>query len=91
MEGFCNEEIIYEDLEKEFSRMDIIYKGWRLPIHSVKQGNKPIPLQDSEGPPYHVDLFEPYVKYTYFSVCQVLGMDALEYMSIVPMIITADI
>lgn len=62
MEGFCNEETIYEALEKEFSRMDTIYKGRRLPIHRTKQDGKPVPLQDSDGPPYHVDLFEPYMK-----------------------------
>lgn len=36
LEGFCNGEIIHEELEKEFLRMDTIYKGWRLPIHRDK-------------------------------------------------------
>lgn len=36
LEGFFDEEINCEELQKEFFRMDTSYKGWRLPIHRVK-------------------------------------------------------
>lgn len=80
-----------EELEKEFWRMDTTYKGWRFPLHRIKQDGKTVPLDDGDGPPFHVDLFESYMRYTYFSVGQVLGMEVPEYMSIVPMVIAADI
>lgn len=71
--------------------MDTIYKGWRLPLHKPKRDGNSVPLEDNDKPPFHIDLFEPYIKYTYFSMCQVLGMEAPEYMSIVPMVIATDV
>ena len=74
LEGWSNEKIVNEELEKEFWRMDTTYKGWRFPLHRIKQDGKTIPLDNGDGPPFHVDLFKPYMRYTYFSVGQVLDM-----------------
>lgn len=91
LEGWCNEKIVNEELAKEFWRMNTTYKGWRFPLQRSKQDGKTIPLDDGDGPPFHVDLFEPYMRYTYFSVGQVLGMEIPEYMSIFPMVIATNI
>lgn len=60
-------------------------------MHRPKKDGSLVPFDENDGPPFHVDLFEPYLKYTYFSVCQVLGTESPEFMSIVQMVIAANI
>lgn len=71
--------------------MDTTYKGWRLPLHRARKYGDLLPLDDSDGPPFHVDLFEPYLKHTYFSMGQVLGIEVSKFMYIGPMVIATNI
>jgi len=49
--------IVYEDLDKEYWRMDKMYNGWRLPLHRPKAKGPIVPLNDNDGPPFHLSLF----------------------------------
>lgn len=87
----CDELIVHEDLEKEYWRMDTTYKGWRLTLNRPRKDGDLVPLEDNDEPPFLVDLFEPYLKHTYFSVCQALGIEASEFILIGPMVIAVNI
>lgn len=91
LDNTYDDPIIHEDLEQEYWRMDTTYKGQRLPLHRPRNDGNLVPLEDGDGPPFHVDLFEPYMKYTYLSVGNVMGIEAPEFMSIRPMVIVADV
>jgi hypothetical protein len=87
----CDEPIIYEELEKEYWRMETTYKGWRFPLYIPNKDGDLVPLEVNDRPPFHVDLFEPYLKYTYVSICQVLRIEAPEFITIEPMVIAIDV
>jgi len=86
-----NTPIVHEALEKDYFKLDTTYKGWRLPLHRPRNEGSLVPFEEGDEPPFHVELFEPYLRYTYYSVGQVLGIEFLEFMSIVPMVISTDI
>lgn len=48
-------------------------------------------FNEDEEPPFDVELFEEYFRYTYFSICQILGMEASPLKNVVPMILAVDV
>jgi len=80
------------DLLTEYRNMSNDYKRWKLPLHRPRdENNKLRVFSRVEDPPYSIELFEDYFKSTYYSVCQILGVEASMFMEIVPMVLTTDI
>lgn len=91
LDDTCDYPIVHEDVINEYWRMDTNHKGWRLPLHRPGKDGNLVTLVDDDGPPFHVDLFEPYIKYTYYLAGQLVGTKAPKFMYIVPMVIAADV
>lgn len=47
-------------------------------------------FDENEEPLYDVDLFEEYFKYTYYSICQIMGIQTNPLMDVVHMILAMD-
>lgn len=80
--------IVLEDLVKYYCRPDTACIGWRLPLHML---NHDAPLEAKEGLRFHVNLFKTYLKYTYYSVGQVQGLNTRDFMMIEFMVIVVEI
>lgn len=64
-----------DELAREFKSHDRLYRSRVLifkPKHLIRYEKN---LTPKDQPPYYVDLFADYFKDTYFSLCQVYGLD----------------
>lgn len=74
-------------LTNENARLKDVYKRLKLPTHRPRDGNDLRVFGEDEEPPYELDLFEEYFKYTYYSICQIMGIEAKILMDITPMVL----
>lgn len=86
--GIYDYPIVLEDLVKEYRRLDTTYTRWRLPLHML---NLDAPMEVEEGLVLHIILFKTYLKYTYYSVGKVLGLNTPDFMMIESTVIAVDI
>lgn len=78
-------------LENEYSKLEVVYKRWRLPIHRPRKEDNLQIFEEDGKPPFSADQFEEYFKNTYYVICQVFGMEAKPFMDITPMVLVVDI
>lgn len=76
-------------LANEYTRLEEVYKRWRLSSHKPKDGENLRIFDTNEKPPFDVEAFKEYFRYTYYSICQILSMEPNPLMSVLPMILTA--
>lgn len=62
-----------------------------LPIHKPKDGSSLRVFGGDEEPPYDVDLFHEYFKFTYYSICQIMGIEVGLLIEVEHMVLTIDV
>lgn len=77
----------FGELEEEYLRKDTTYIDWKLAIHKAQLGK----LTEEDGPPFSIDLFRHYLKYTYMSCKQVGGVEVPNLASIGTLVLASNI
>lgn len=70
-------------LKQEYKRLKRTYRIDELPLH-MKMGdkNRVLPILSSKAKPFLVSDFQTYFKNTYYALCQILGFDVEDNMSV---------
>lgn len=78
--------------EEDYRILRKTYRSGELPLH-MKRGvnNRRIPISPSQIESFSIEDFQVYFKRTYFSLCQVLGIDVEERMPTYLMMMTIKI